>query len=149
VNELEWSLRVTSAEQAAARVSSRRHQFIVGSPLTFDAEHPFLSALEHVLGALGAEILTGLQEFARRRRFDIDQIEVVVHGYLENPLAYLEVVGEPERTRLARVRVKVFVQSPGDEPGFARLWRETLHRLPLVTTLAPALDLTLEYAWNP
>jgi hypothetical protein len=71
----------------------RKHQFPVGAPLQFDAEYDAITALEYVLGAIGADVVHGLQTLARKRRVDIDQVEAVVQGELNNPLTYLGVVG--------------------------------------------------------
>jgi hypothetical protein len=137
-------LRITSTESDGARVSVRRQQFSVGRPLNFDEESPHVTALEYALGALGAEIVSGLRVFAKRRRIELDQVETVVDGELENPLTYLEVVGEAGSPRLSHVSIKVFVASPHDEDTLTRLWNETLERLPLVRTFRHGLDLRLE-----
>jgi hypothetical protein len=138
MNEFQWRVRVTSGAGDTARVSARRHQFTVGRPLDFDAEYGHLTALEHVLGAVGAEIVSGLRVFARRRRLEIDDVEAVVDGALDNPLTYLEVVGESGDPGLARLAIRVFVASPHDEATVRRLWDDTLARLPLARTLGAA-----------
>ena len=145
-NTSHWRLRVTSAEAGATRVSMRRHQFTVGKPVDFDTEAAHVSALEYALGALAAEIVGGLRVFAKRRRIELDHVEAVVDGQLENAMAYLEVVGESGRPRLSSASIKVYVASPRDETTVRRLWAETLERLPLVRTLERALDLQIELA---
>lgn len=142
----QWRLRVTSTEATNSRVSMRKHQFTVGKPIDFDSESGYVSALEHLLGALGAEVVGGLRVFAKRRRFALDHVEAVVDGRLENALAYLEVVGESGYPKLSSVCIKVYVASPHDETSVRRLWAETLERLPLVRTLEQALDLKIELA---
>ena len=95
---------------------------------------------------MAGEVVSGLRAFAWRRRVDVDQvdqIEAVVTGELEHALAYLEVVGERGRPRIARVHLKVFVASP-DEQAVRRIWEEMLDRLPLVCTLRAAVRLDLE-----
>jgi hypothetical protein len=137
-------LRITSTQWDATRVSVRRHQFAVGRPIDFDAESPDVTALEYALGALGAEIVSGLRVFAKRRRVELDEVEAIVDGELENPLAYLEVIGESGCPGLARVSIKVYVSSSRDEETLNRLWNETLERLPLVRTFGRALNLSIE-----
>jgi hypothetical protein len=144
MDPVRWRLRVTSAESDLARVSVRRHQFTVGRPVNFDEDYQDVSSLEYALGALGAEVVSGLRVFAKRRRLALDQVETVVDGELENPLTYLEVVGESGSPRLSRVSIKVFVASPHDEDTLTRLWNDTLERLPLVRTFRHALDLRIE-----
>jgi OsmC-like protein len=141
-----YRLRITSTTSDAARVTARRHQFAVGRPIDFDAEYPHVTALEYALGALGAEVVSGLRMFAKRRRIEIDEIEAIVDGEVANPLTYLEVVGESGHPGLARVFIKVYVASPGDEQTLNQLWHETLERLPLVRTFRNLLNLSIELA---
>ena len=137
------SLRVTAPGSAAARVSVDRRQFAIGRPVEFDTASPHVSALEYALGAVGGEIVNGLREFARRRRFELDAVEALVTGELHDGLAYLEVRGERGRPRIARISVKVFVAS-GDPTATRALFDATLERLPLISTLRDALDLDIE-----
>jgi hypothetical protein len=143
-NTFSWRLRITGAESDAARVSARRHQFTVGRPIDFDAESLHVMALEYALGAVGAEIVTGLRVFAKRRRVELDHIEAVVDGHVSNALTYLEVVGAPGQPAVSRISIRVYISSPHDEPTVKRLWTETLERLPLVVTFGRVLDLSLE-----
>ena len=140
---LTFSLRVTAPGPASARVSVGRRQFSIGRPVEFDDASPHVSALEYALGAVGGEVVNGLREFARRRRLAIDAVEALVTGELREGLAYLEVVGETGRPRIARIAIKVFVASV-DEQATRVLFDETIERLPLVSTLRDALDLDIE-----
>jgi hypothetical protein len=148
MNESGWSLRVIATDPEAARVVARRHQFAVGRPIHFDAQYEHVSALEYLLGALGAEVVNGLRQFAKRRRIEIDDIEAVVHGELDNALAYLEVVGESGHAGLSRVVVTVYIASPHDEHVVGALWRETRERLPLVRTLSAATSLDVVFKFT-
>src|ERR671920_833966 len=111
MHAITMSLRVTATTRASARVSAGRRQFSIGRPVEFDEASTHVSALEYAIGAVGGEIVNGLREFARRRRIEIDAIEALVSADLDHALSYLEVVGENERPRLARVAVKVFVSA--------------------------------------
>jgi uncharacterized OsmC-like protein len=144
MNGITYTLRISSTERDAARVSVRRHQFTVGHPIDFDERAPAVTALEYALGAVGAEIVGGLRAFARRRRIELDEVEAVVNGEIENPLGYLEVVGETGRPRIAGVHVKVYVASSEDEDTVRRLLHEALERLPLVCTLREAMRLDID-----
>src|SRR5262249_26016535 len=121
---------IASDDRDVARVFVRRQQFPIGRPIEFDDRAPHAAALEHALGAIGAELVNGLRAFAWRRRIDLDHVEALVTGEVERALAYLEVVGEPAEPRLARVHVKVFAAST-DEARVRRLWEELIPRLPL------------------
>jgi hypothetical protein len=145
MTDYRWTLRITATDADAAHVVTRRHRFAVGRPVDFDADYPQVTALEYALGALGGEIVNGLRIFAKRRRIAIHEIEAVVNGELENPLTYLEVVGEPGHPGLSRVSVKVYVASAHDEQTLKKLWAETRERLPLVRTFGEAVGLTVEF----
>jgi hypothetical protein len=137
------SLRVTAPAHAIARVSAGRRHFSIGRPVEFDDASPHVAALEYALGAVGGEVVNGLREFARRRRLAIDAIEALVTGELDDALVYLEVIGESGRPRIRRIAIKVFVAS-GDETATRALFNEMIERLPLVSTLRDALDLSVE-----
>jgi len=143
MNAITMSLRVTATARASARVSTGRRQFSIGRPVEFDDASAHVSALEYAVGAVGGEMVNGLREFARRRRIDVDAIEALVSADVDHALTYLEVVGETDPPRLARVAVKLFV-STGDEAAIRTLFVELLDRLPLTRTLRAAVDVTTE-----
>jgi OsmC-like protein len=138
-----WTLRVSAAERGQATVFTRQHQFRVGAPVHFDRAYEAVSALEYVLGAIGADLVNGLQALARKRRVAIERIEAVVEGELNNPLAYLGVIGETGHPGLQRVQVKVYVASLEEEAAIRRLWQEVLATSPLVYTFQAAIRLDL------
>lgn len=143
MNAITVSLRVTAPDRDVARVSIGRRQFSIGRPLEFDDASPRVAAIEYALGAVGGEIVNGLRAFADRRRLEIDAIEAVVTGELENGLTYLEVIGEEGLPKIARIHVKVFVAS-GDAAAAGALFDRLLDRLPLVCTLRAAVRLSVE-----
>ena len=137
------SLRVTAPRAEDARVSVGRRQFSIGRPVEFDDASPHVAAIEYALGAVGGEVVNGLREFARRRRFVIDAVEALVTGELQNGLAYLEVIGENGRPRIRRIAIKVFVASM-DEMATRALFDEMIERLPLISTLRETVDLDVD-----
>jgi hypothetical protein len=138
-----FTLRLTSIGRDHARAAVRHHQFAIGAPVEFDDTSPRVSALEYALGAVGGEVLNGFRAFASRRRLDIDAIEAVVTGELENVLGYLEVIGEPGRPRITTIRIKLFVAAP-EEGALRAMFDEMVNRLPLVCTLRKATGLDIE-----
>lgn len=137
------TLRVTAPDRDVARVSVGRRQFAIGRPLEFDEASPRIAAVEYALGAVGGEIVNGLRLFAGRRRLAIDAVEAVVTAELDRALAYLEVVGEQGPPTIARIHVKVYVAC-ADGPAVRALFAHLLERLPLVSTIGRALELTTE-----
>ena len=142
-NALTCNLRVTAGDPDVARVSVRNEQFVVGRPVELDPASPRIAALEYAIGALAGEVINGLREFAWRRRVDLAHVEALVTADLEDGLAYLEVIGEGEAPRIARVRIKVFVESD-DEPAVRELWTVVIERLPLLGTFRSAIPVDLE-----
>jgi hypothetical protein len=138
-----WTLRISATAPDQAAVFTRQHRFRVGAPVHFDRAYGAVSALEYVLGAIGADVVNSLQILARKRRLAIDQIEAVVEGELNNPLTYLGVVGETGHPGLEKVRLKVFLASPEAEGAVRRLWQEMLSTSPLVRTFQGAIQLDL------
>jgi hypothetical protein len=138
-----WTLRITAREGNQATVFARQHQFRVGAPVHFDRAYEAVSALECVLGSVGADLVNGLPTLARKRRMVIEQLEAVVVGELNNPLTYLGVIGESGHPGLEKVRIRVYVASPEEEVTIHRLWQEMLDRSPLIRTFQAAIQLEL------
>jgi hypothetical protein len=143
------TLRVTASSPHRLRVTTRSLQFDVGRPLEFDAAAPHPSAVECAVAALGAEIVGGLQVFAKRRRLTIDAAEALVQARIDAPLLFLEVIGERGDPRLAAVWVKVFVASPDDPDAIRRAFDAALVTLPLTATLRAAVQLQIELIVTP
>lgn len=143
-----FSVRVSGSRDGYATAFVRKHRFVVGSPVTFDEQDPQLSALDYVLGALGADLVTGLMAAARAHHLELDHAEALVRAELDDELAAVGVVGATGSPALARVQVKVYASSPADEEPLRSLWNEVLQRSPLVRTLQPVvrLELVLEMA---
>ncbi|GAB4410709.1 MAG: hypothetical protein Fur0044_04520 [Anaerolineae bacterium] len=141
--QFQWSVRVSANQQNRAVVFVRKHRYEVGLPLHFDEEYEQIAALEYVLGAIGADIVNGLQALARKRRLSLDYVEAVVQGELNNPLTYLDVAGEQGHPGLEWVAIKVYVSSLEPEEQIHQLWKDVLARSPLVRTFQKAVQLEL------
>lgn len=139
-----WKARIAAEAPGRASVYARRHSFMVGAPVDFDEEAGAPSALEYLLGALGADVLNGFRAEAKRRRLTVDQAEATVEGRLDNPLTHLRVIGEEGHPGLSDAHVKVYVSSIDSEEALRAAWSDTLERSPLVRTLRPSVELTLE-----
>ena len=135
---------MTTAGRKKAAVFARTQRFEVGAPLSFDVEYGAITALEQVLGAIGADVSCGIQNLAALRRLEVDHVEAVVKAELENPLVHLGVVGEEGSPRMKRISVKVYVGSLEDEDELRALWSDVLTRSPLIQTFEKAVELELE-----
>ena len=142
MDEFAWHVRVRSTGRGRATAYARQHQFAVGEPIVFDAEADAVAGIEYVLGALGADLVTGLRRAARRHRVALDHVEAVVTGTLDNPLTYLGVVGEEGHPGLDRIVARVYADAdPGELLDGA--WQEALTRSPFVGVLRRAVELDL------
>jgi len=139
-----WSVRVVADDRRRATVYARNHRFVVGAPVSFDEDEAEVTALETVLGAIGADVAAGLLGRARRHRAEIDRVEIVVRGRLDNALTYLGVVGEEGHPGLTSVRLKVFVSSFEEEEKIQKVWDEMLEKSPLVRTFRDCLRLEFD-----
>jgi uncharacterized OsmC-like protein len=145
MEDTRWTLRITATQPLGCMAHVRKHSFAVGAPVSFDAEYGAITALEFLLGALGADLVGGIQTVARRRRVEIDDVEVVVHGVLHNPMVYLRVVGEEGDTSVRNIEARVYISSLDDEARVREVWAEVLEISPVVNTLAKAVKLDCTY----
>jgi uncharacterized OsmC-like protein len=145
MEDTRWTLRVTAVQPSGSTAHVRKHSFTAGAPISFDAEYGAITALEYLLGALGADLVGGIQTVARRRRVEIDDIEVVVHGALHNPMVYLRVVGEVGDAGIRAIEARVYISSLDDEARVRAVWAEVLEISPIVNTLTKGVKLNLTY----
>jgi uncharacterized OsmC-like protein len=145
MEDTRWTLRVTAVNPFGSTVHARKHSFAAGAPVSFDAEYGAITALEYVLGAVGADLVGGIQTVARRRRVEIDNIEAVVHGVLHNPMVYLRAVGEVGDAGIRAIEARVYISSLDDEARVRAVWTEVLETSPIANTLTKAVKLDLTY----
>lgn len=138
-----WDVRARTNGDGSSTVYARKHTFQVGAPLHFDTEYEHVTAVEYLLGAMGADLVGGLKLLARRQGLQVDDIEVTLSAKLNNPLTYLGVIGEEGHPGLNRVTATIYVNSVESEERLRLAWEETLKRSPLVNTLRPVVDLDL------
>jgi len=142
--EHSWSVRVGSTPTDAARVLVRKHTVEVGAPLSFDVDYPSVTALEHLLAALGADLVNGLRAQAKRKRIEVDRVEATVDGWLNNPLAFLGVVGETGHPGLKRVSIRLYVSTFHARSEVEELLAQVRQRSPLLHTLSPTVAIEIQ-----
>ena len=143
-NEMKWSVRVSARDRQGAAVYVRKNRFDVGVPLTFDVDDERTSAFEYLLGAVGADLVAGMKELCHRRRLEVDSVEALVQGELDNALAHLDVVGEEGHPGLASLAIKIFVETLEEEEDIRKVWDEMLARSPLYATFSSIARFDLE-----
>ena len=139
-----WTVRVERVGEQEAKVFSRNHVFVVGEQASFRETDPHPSALEYLLGALGGDLVRGFQIQAARQRVDVDALEVMLSGRLNNPLTHLGVVGETGHPGLESIQGTFYVSADADRSALEELWRTALERSPLFNTLRRSVELSLE-----
>ena len=140
-----WALvsgRVKSTEATRCTAFARRHQFVVGKPLTFDREDPDVSAMEYMAAAIAADVVGTFRKVAREKRVAVDEIEAVAQGDLHNALTFLGVIGEEGEPSLKSIHLKVYVSTGAPAGEVNAAWEAALLRSPLYTTLRRGIDLS-------
>lgn len=107
-----------------------------------EAAHP--SALDLLISALVADLLAGLQREAARAGIAIHDAELNVAAELDNPLVALGVVGEAGSAALRSIRGSLYVSSNESLEAIEPLWRRSLERAPVYSTLRRCADITIE-----
>ena len=138
-----WSVRVRAAGQNEAVVHSGKRSFEVGPQVRFEPSDDKLAALEYFLGAFSADIVTGFQNAASRKRINVFDLELSASCQLDNPLVFLGVVGESGTPAVKNVSGTLYVSSDAEDGVLKDVWDETLARSPLASTLKNCVDLEL------
>ncbi len=138
----EWSVRVRTESTEPLIASARNHSWRVGEPITFAPKDDQPSAVELVVGALGADLIGSLRRVCRLRRIDFAQAELSLRWTLDNALTYVGVVGEEGTSAIDKIEGVAYV-STFDELRMEEAWAEALRRSPLFNTLSRAADITV------
>jgi hypothetical protein len=109
------------------------------------AEHP--AALDYLLVALATDLLTGLDQEARRAGETLHEVELRLEAFLENPLVVAGVIGEEGRARVAAIRGSLYVRSASGEAEIRAAWQRARERSPVLASLAP--DVTIDIELKP
>jgi hypothetical protein len=106
------------------------------------AEHP--SALDYLLAALATDLVSGLTEESRRAGLVLDDLELRLEAFLENPLVVAGVIGEPGSARVRSIRGSLYVRSAAGEAHVRDIWRRASERAPVLASLAPGVPIDIE-----
>ena len=142
--DYKWTARVRRVGDMEAIVYARNHAFSVGPPASFRDRDLHPSAVELLLGALGADLVSGLGGEAKRRGLAIDAIELALSGTIANVLVIVGVIGEAGEPCFREIRGTLYVSADADEGALQEAWRETLKRSPVANTLKHAATIDIE-----
>src|SRR5690349_1350611 len=110
-----WTLRLRWLGGQATTVYARNNAFTIGQPASFKANDAYPSAVEYLLGALGADLTNSFQIQAARVGLTLDAMEVSVAGRLGNPLVVLGVIGEEGDPGFSQITGTLYVSADADE----------------------------------
>lgn len=138
-----WTTRVRLGGDQLAAAYARNQSFTVCGQASFKPADSHPSAVEYLLGALGADVVNGFAAVCARRGIPVYALEASVSGRLENPLVLLGVVGETGSAAFETIIATLYVSADADETVLRVAWQEALARSPLVSTLQRAAKLSL------
>jgi len=138
-----WRARVRGGGGMDAQVFVRNHSFTVGQPASFDTADRAISAVEYLIGSLGACIAVGFQWRASRRGIKVHNLEVSLQARSEDVLVYLG-LQEEGNPGLGSVRAMVYVDAEADAEVLEELLDETLRRSPVTQTFQREVSIVAE-----
>ena len=138
-----WRARVRGRGGMGAEVFVRNHSFAAGQPVSFDTADQAISAIEYMLGSLGACLAVGFQWRASQRGITVHNLEVALQARAQDILVYLGLqdAGNPG---LADVRAIVYVDADAEPEALEELLAETVRRSPVAQTFQHAVSFTAE-----
>jgi hypothetical protein len=131
-----FPVRVQRTAARTARAYGRGQSFDVGSQASLRESDDAPSAVEYLLGALGGDLVCGLERAGEGQGIPIDAVEISLNGRLDNILTHLGVVGEQGHPGFASIEGTAYVASDAEEDAIQRAWQRTLDRSPLYQTLS-------------
>ncbi len=129
-----WQTRVHWNGGLQSKVFCRNHSWTVGQPASFDVKDDAPSAVEHILGALGACLIMGFQIRASRQNIRVDELEISLSGQVDNIFVFLG-IEQNGHSGLKEITGTFYVQSDADEDVLRQIWRETMAASPVTSTL--------------
>lgn len=129
---------------AQSTVYARNNSFTVGQPASFKDKDPHPSAVEYLLGALGADLTNGFHSHAKRQGVQIDAMEMSLSGRLADALVYVGVVGETGEPAFREISGTLFVSADAGEEVLREIWDTTLRTSPTANTLKHAATISIE-----
>ena len=137
-----WQCRVRWSEGLQCKVYCRNHAWDVGQPASFDVQDAAPSAVEYVLGALGACLAMGFQVHASRRGIQVEALEIALSGQIDNIFVFLG-VESGGHSGFRAITGTLYVRADAEEETLQQIWRQTLAVSPVTNTLARPVTLDI------
>ncbi len=138
-----WQARIHWDSGLQAKVFCRNHSWSVGQPASFDVRDAAPSAVEYVLGALGACLAMGFQIRASQQKIEIDALEISLSGQIDNIFVFLG-TEQSGHSGFKEIRGTIYVASDADDEVLETLWEETLTASPVTNTLTRDVDINID-----
>lgn len=144
-----WTIRGSSAGGEVTRLHVGRNSFSAGPAISFRPDEPLPSAIDYLLGALTAEMVSNLIGCMRERAVDFDDVECRIAGQIEDPLASIGVVGARGNPAMRAITGTVYVSSDADDDVLKDAWSAALRRSSVYCTLQRCVSLSIEMRVAP
>jgi hypothetical protein len=131
-----FTVRIQRTAARSARAYARGQAFDVDSQASLRESDPHPSAVEYALGALGGDLVCGLDREAASRGLKLHAIEIALTGRLDNVLVHLGVIGEEGHAGFEAIGGTVYVGSDAHADEIESAWQAALARSPLYNTLS-------------
>ena len=132
----DFPVRVQRSAAGVARAYARTQSFEVGSQASMREADPSPSAIEYALGALGGDLVCGLERAADSHGVRLHAIEASLVGRLDNILVHLGVVGEKGHAAFGAIDGTIYVSTDSEPAAVDSAWQTTLARSPLYNTFS-------------
>ncbi len=140
----EWRLRARASGHLKTTVYCRNFKWTLGQPASFEEKDENPSAVEALMGAVAADLVTAFGTAASRDGLEVDDVELTATARLHDPMAILGLSdGDPS---LAALELKLFASTFDDEDKVRAAWDGVVARSPLVSTLKKAADVVVKIA---
>ena len=137
-----WQTRIRWNGGMQTKVFCRNHSWTVGQPASFDVKDDIPSAVEYLLGALGACLAVGFQIRASRQNIQIDELEISLSGQIDNIFVFLG-TEQDGHSGFKEITGTIYVQSDADENILGQIWQETIAASPVVNTLTHRVNVNI------
>jgi len=139
-------LRAHRGAQPTVKLHARNLTLTGLGRASWDTTVDHASAIDYLLAATATELVTAFGDEARRADIALDDVELRLEAFFENPLVVAGVIGEQGSPRIATIRGSLYVGTAAAESEVVAPWQRACARSFVLASLAPdvAIDITLK-----
>jgi hypothetical protein len=143
--ESDCTVRAMRRPDGRVTVMARRHALDVDGQTSLDDSARSPSSLDTLIAALAADVLAGFEREATRAGVPVDDAELSLSAWLDNPLAALGVAGETGSPAVASIAGTLYVSAEARDEELRALWGRALERAPVYSTLHRCAEVRIEF----